>query len=286
MSAVLENQIPEEQSLEAHVVQASRPPTRLRLYYRSKSACHTALFLIHRWVNAVHSGVWVGLLDNEQIKAALFRHYEDVEQYTTPAHNLHGFIPYEKEMIHEHFIGCRSAIVAAAGGGREMIALAKMGLEVEGFECGHKLVKACQELLTKAGVAARVLEAQPDRVPPGLRKYDCGVVGLGAYAHILGRANRVAFMKDLRVHLSAGAPVFVSTSRRPNGSRYYRLIFSIAKAIRLLRGSREAIEVGDDLLHCFSHYFIESELRAEFQEAGFEMIACLEKHEMYAIVRA
>jgi len=286
MSAVLENQVVENETAERPQPQPSKTAARLRLYYFSKEACHTALFRIHRWVNALHSGVWVGLLDNAQIKAALFRHYEDVEQYTTAAHNLHGFIPYEKEMIHEHFGGCRSAIVAAAGGGREMIGLARMGIEVEGFECGRKLVKACQELLTKAGVTARVLEAEPDRVPPGLGKYDCGVVGLGAYAHILGRANRIAFMKDLRAHLSAGAPVFVSTSRRPEGSRYYGLIFRIAKTIRVLRGSRETIEVGDDILHCFSHYFVKSELRDEFQEAGFEMVACLEKHEMYAIVRA
>jgi hypothetical protein len=121
-----------------------------------------------------------------------------------------------------------------------------------------KLVEACQVNLAKEGVSARVVEAEPDRVPPGLGNYDCGVVGLGAYAHILGRANRIAFMKDLKAHLSPGAPVFVSTSRRPNGSRYYGLIFTIAKTIRVLRGSRETIEVGDDILHCFSHYFVEA----------------------------
>jgi hypothetical protein len=105
MSAVLENQIVDDETVDGHAAAAVETAVRLRLYHFSKQACHTALFRIHRWVNAVHSGVWVGLLDNDQIRAALFRHYEEVEQYTTAAHNLHGFIPYEKEMIHEHFGG-------------------------------------------------------------------------------------------------------------------------------------------------------------------------------------
>src|ERR1043165_3839439 len=286
MSAVLENQISDDPPVEVQATPAHRLPTRLRLYYLSKRTSDATLFRIHRFIEAVHTGFWLGILDNDQIRAALFRHYAEAELYTTSAHNLHGFIPCEKEMITDYFAGCRSAVVAAAGGGREMIALAQLGFDVAGFECNSTLLKTCEEFLMKAGVSARVLQAQPDCVPSGLAQYDCGIVGWGAYAHMLGQATRVAFMRDLKKHLSPGAPVFVSVGRRPIGSRYYGFISRIARTIRALRLSRERIEIGDDLLNCFSHRFVESELRSELQEAGFETVACTETHEIYVVARA
>jgi hypothetical protein len=78
----------------------------------------------------------------------------------------------------------------------------------------------------------------------------------------------------------------VSVGRRPEGSKYYLWIHQIANAIRKLRRSAEAIELGDDLLNCFSHRFDQNELRSELEEAGFKVIECVEVHELYAVAQA
>jgi len=276
----------EEKVISAHAGTHERPPARLRLYKLSKHIFGGILFQVHRMLEALHIGFWLGFLDGDQINAVVFHHYEEADLYRTAAHNLHGFIPYEKELVKDHFNVCRSVVVAAAGGGREMIALAQTGVQVDGFECNPGLVDQCKEFLAQAGVSARILNSAPDEVPAGLRTYDGGIVGWGAFAHIVGRTRRINFLRDLKSHLHHGAPLFVSVGRRPEGSKYYAVIYQLARTIRKLRRSADAIELGDDLLNCFSHRFVESELRSELQEAGFKVIKCVEVHEIYAVAQA
>lgn len=286
MPSAVEN-VAAEEKLTAEASSApQRPPIRLRLYYFSHRMFEGVLFRAHRLVEALHTGFWLGFLDGDQINAVVFQHYEEADLYRTAAHNLHGFFPYEKELIKDHFSECRSVVVAAAGAGREMIALAQAGVEVDGFECNPRLVETCKEFLAQAGVTARILQAAPDEVPAGLQQYDGGIVGWGALAHILGRKKRVKFLVDLKSHLQAGGPLFLSVGRRPEGSRYHSLIYQIARAIRILRRATDKIEIGDDLLNCFSHRFAETELRSELQDAGLKVLAYVETHEIYVVAQA
>ena len=276
----------EEKVISAPAGTPGRPAARLRLYNLSHHLFESILFRTQRLLAALHVGFWLGFLDSDQIDAIVSQHYEEAEMYTTAAHNLHGFFPYEKELIRDHFGGCRSVLVAAAGGGREMIALAQTGVVVDGFDCTPRLVGRCKELLAQAGVSGRVFYSEPNTVPSGLQKYDGAIVGYGALAHIIGRPQRINFLRDLKIHLHPRGPMFLSVGRRPEGSRYHDWIYQIARAIRMLRRSVEAVEPGDDLLNCFSHRFTESELRSELQEAGFGVLAYLETHEIYAVAQA
>jgi methyltransferase family protein len=276
----------EEKVISAQTSTPERPLVRLRLYNFSNRIFESMLLRVHRFAAALHIGFWLGFLDNDQINALVFQHYEGAQLYTTSAHNLHGFFPYEKELIRDHFNGCRSVVVAAAGAGREMIALAQGGVQVDGFECNPGLVDQCKKFLAQAGVSARILNSAPDEVPAGLQTYDGGIVGFGAFAHIVGRTKRINFLRDLKSHLRPGAPLFVSVGRRPEGSRYYAVIYQIARTIRMLRRSADKIELGDDLLNCFSHRFSESELRSELEEAGFKVLKCVEVHEIYVVAQA
>jgi len=240
----------------------------------------------HRLIETVHVGVWLGFLDTDDINTIVFRLYDENELYRTAAHNLYGFFPWEIELMRDYFNGCRSVVVAAAGGGREMIALAQTGVRVEGFECNPGLVEKCKEFLAQAGLSGSILYAAPDQVPSGLQKYDGAIVGCGALAHIVGRTKRINFLTDLKSHLNPRAPLLLSVGRRPQGSRYHVWIYQIARAIRMLRRSVDPIELGDDLLDCFTHRFVESELQSELQEAGFKVLAYRETHEIYAVAEA
>ena len=285
MSAVIEQEIPEHSVSEASARATERPAKRLRLYFFSKRLFDAVVFRTHRVAEGLHAGVWLGLLDSRHISAAVFRHYEGADLYRTSAHNLHGFLPHEEQMMRDYFLGCRSVLVAAAGGGREVIALARAGVQVEGFECNPGLVEKCNEFLAEAGVSARLLQATPDHVPAGLSKHDGVIVGYGAYPHIVGRSNRVAFLKELKVCLHPRAFLFVSAGRRPEGSHYHAVIYQIARVIRWLRRAPDRIELGDDSLNCFSHRFVQSELRSELEEAGFKVIDSVETHEIYTVAQ-
>lgn len=284
MSAVMQSAVVEPAVTDAPSATV-RESRRLRFYFFSKRLFDAAVFRTHRLAEGLHAGVWLGLLDSRHLSAAVFRHYEGADLYRTSGHNLHGFLAHEKELVRDHFNECRSVIVAAAGGGREVIALAKAGVQVEGFECNPGLVEKCNQFLSEAGVSARVFQATPDHVPAGLSKYDGAIVGYGAYPHIVGRANRVAFLRELKNCLNPGAPLFVSAGRRPEGSRYHALIYQLARAIRVLRRSPDKIELGDDSLNCFSHRFVQSELGAELEEAGFRVIDSVETHEIFMVAQ-
>ncbi len=241
---------------------------------------------VHRVIEALHTGFWLGLLDRDQLNAIVFQHYEAAKLYRTAEHNLYGFFPWESNLMRDYFKKCRSVVVAAGGGGREMIALARAGVHVDGFECNPVLVESCKEFLAEAGLPGRILNAEPDQVPAGLQKYDGAIIGYGAIAHIVGRTNRINFLKDLKNHLHAGAPLMLSVGRRPEGAHYHNWIYQIARAIRLLRGSGDKVELGDDLLDCYTHRFVQSEIRLELEEAGFTVLTSVETPEIYAVGQA
>jgi len=280
MSAVLENSLPEE-IREEGLSSTPSPASRLRLFYASQRL----LTRLTRVTQALYAGVWLGLLDAEDIDAIVQRFYEENQMYRTAEHNLAGFFPWESEIISENFGACRSVVVAAAGGGREMIALAQTGVGVDGFECNPGLVAKCQEFLSQAGVAGRILQSEPDEVPSGLQTYDGAIVGCGALGHISSRTNRVKFLKDLKTHLVSGAPLLLSVGRRPQGSRYHGVIYQIARAIRLLRGSH-APEVGDDPLDLYTHRFTEAEVNSELRDAGFAVVKSKKALEIYVVAQA
>lgn len=282
MNAVLETSAAEEKVTMPFSSETGRPPTRLRLLSLSKRV----VARMHRVIEALHAGFWLGLLDRDHLNAVVFEHYEAAKLYRTAAHNLYGFFPWESDLIRDYFKECRSVVVAAAGGGREMIALAQAGVRVEGFECNPRLVEKCKVFLAEAGLSGRILNAEPDQVPPELQKYDGAIVGCGALAHIVGRNKRIDFLRDLKNHLHPRAPLMLSVGRRAEGAQYYNWIYQIARAIRFLRGSADAIELGDDLLDCFTHRFVQSETQSELQEAGFTVLTSVETFEIYIVGEA
>jgi len=253
----------------------------LRALYFSENASNR----FTRFITALYRGFWRGVWDEHDINAFVVRFYEQHDWFGSPEHNLQGFFPWEAELLHDHFEGGSAIIVAAAGGGREMIALARAGWRVDGFECHPVLVQKCKEYLSQVEVSGHIVQAAPNEVPSDLPTYDGAIVGCGALGHIVGRTKRIRFLKDLKSHLTDDAPVLLSVGRRPEGSRYYNLIYQTARALRLT-GRSNSPELGDDPLDLYTHRFTEAELHAELQEAGFQVVKSVEGQEIYAVATA
>lgn len=221
-------------------------------------------------VRACFAGFWLGLLDRDALLSIADRFYQTHERYRDDAYNKSGAWPWERAVLERYFKASRRLVLVGAGGGREVIALERLGYEVVGYECNERLVAAANELLEGEGLESRVAVAPPDVCPPGDESYDGLIVGWGAYMLIQGRSRRTALLRSLRRQAVPGAPLLVSFFTRPESARRFRLIAGIANVLRSLR-SRERIEVGDDLAPEYVHYFTREELASELAEGGFRL---------------
>jgi hypothetical protein len=231
---------------------------------------------LQRWtrlLGILHEGFWLGYLDPEDLAAITIRSYERSDLYNSCEHNRSGFFSWEQEFIDRFFRPGSRILVAASGGGRELIALHGLGFQVDGFECTPRLVETSQRLLQHLGIPSRVTFCPPDDVPLELTPRDGLIIGWTAYTHIFGKNRRIAFLRKLRALVPPEAPILVSFWVRGEVSPDEVRVFRLAKFFRSLRGQpADPLEPGDHMTdRGYHHYFVETELEAELKAAGFRM---------------
>jgi hypothetical protein len=241
-----------------------RAPAVVRAYEAAAAGWKNAGALLQ----AVHEGVWLGLLRRSDLHAFDERFYDRSGTYHDDAHNLRGLFPWEVTAL-EAFEGCRRLLVIGAGGGREVLALSRMGREVEGYECNPALVAFADGFLPRQGCDARVRWLPRDEVPAVGEPFDGIIVGWSAYTLISGRSHRIGLLRRLRPLVRPGGPILLSFFTRAADGPRVRVAAAVANAIRaVLR--RERAERGDALAPNFVHYFTPREIAAELREAGWQ----------------
>jgi len=230
-----------------------------------------------RLLGILHEGFWLGCLDPEDLTAITIRNFQQSRMYNGPEHNQSGLFPWEREAIDRFFRPGSRILVAASGGGRELIALYGLGFEVDGFDCTPGLVEASRRLLQELGISANVMLCPPNDVPreltPEFASHDSLIVGWTAYMHIPGSARRIEFLRKLHASVPPGAPILVSFWVREGASPDENRTFWLAKWIRSLRGRRaEPLEPGDHVTdRGYHHCFAKDEIEAELKAGGFRM---------------
>jgi len=196
--------------------------------------------------------------------------------------------PWEHQALARYFPPGRRVLVGCVGAGRELVALDRLGFDVDAFDCCASLVYTGNRALAERGVTRRITLAEPDAVPSELAgPYDGCVLGWGGYMHIVGTARRVAFLRELRTRLAPGAPLLLSFFVRGPNRPVFRAVASIASAMRVAWGRREAIEVGDRWFRgTYCHYFTRDEIAAELARGGFALEAFHRDPYGHAIGRA
>jgi hypothetical protein len=223
-------------------------------------------------LSALVSGFWLAVLSRDQMNSITEATYGKVDFYRTDEYNRRGLYDWERKAMQEHFSGCRSILVAGTGGGREVLALRRLGWEADGFESHPEFVRFANQLLEREGLEPNVRLAPWDGSPGYDRRYDGVVVGWGVYMHIRGRGRRVRFLKSLRERLDTGGPLLLSFFAAPVENRTLRLTAKVGNVVgRTLR--RERVELGDSMGPDYVHYFSRQELEREMAEAGFFMRA-------------
>jgi cyclopropane fatty-acyl-phospholipid synthase-like methyltransferase len=201
-----------------------------------------------------------------------------MESYMVPLsfeskeHNLSGLWPWEDDAIRSHFQCATHLLIAAAGGGRETLVLARRGFSVTAFDCSKYLTAACREIVASERLHARILDSPPDDIPNALTKYDGLIIGRGAYHHIPGKERRIRFLKLCCAHLKPGSRVLVlDFFVRKKENNYHIMTYKISRSLRWFRRSQEHVDCGDWVGGAFFHAFVRDEIDAEFGAAGLDL---------------
>ena len=157
-------------------------------------------------------------------------------------------------MILNHFSGAREILLIAAGGGREIFALTKMGLKVDAYECNGDLIQSGNELLKQNAINEPISYLARNQLPEVAKKYDGIIIGWGAFGLIRGSQKRKEFLTGLKDFLNTGAPIMLSFLSRKEISRQSRTIVAVANFFRTIT-FREKIEDGDYLAYNYVHMF-------------------------------
>ena len=216
--------------------------------------------------NSVFSGVWLGILGPGDLDA-IDQRYHMRSAFASADYSRRGLFVWERRCI-EYLPSSGRVLVIAAGGGREMMALAKMGYELDGCECNPLLAALANRVLEPVGCSVSVVERDGFVAPRS--PYDAVVVGWGAYALIRGRGKRVSFLTAVRSVVKSGAPLVLSFPTRSDRARGLRVTWMVANILRRL-SFREPIEFGDSLHSYAVHVFSRTELESEISQSGYDI---------------
>lgn len=271
-------------------MQRPAPPRRVRAYLASERRFRA----FQRLLSGVFVGAFLGVMDREALAALDARYYDERREpvggstaaYVEAAHMHSGFFDWEAAAVREHFPASGNVVVTGAGAGREVRAALAVGLDAVGYEPNPRLVAAGNALFEREGERARLRSSARDEFPTLDAPPDALIVGWTSYAHIPGRARRLAFLNRARAQLREGTPVLMSFwMREAANRRYMEVVRRVASVARPLTGG-EPPELGDLLAPLFVHCFTEREIRAECSASGFECVAFHTAPYPHAIARA
>ena len=247
------------------------PPLRHRIQARL-AAASVAVDDLFRLFVELRSELMVAATPPEQWSQVTARVYGRRSRYRDPAFNLE-LLPWEAEAVQRHFPAPPARIlVGAAGGGRELYALAQRGYQVAGFEPAAELVQAARRHL---GSSVLQLErgSYEDLIAGGRcsvqrhAPYDAVVLGWSSFSNLGSVAIRVDLLQTTR-RLCPHGPVLLSWWQTvPAGGRREGL-----RRLLAVLGSHRSAPHDSFTTHAgFIHGYTTGELRDLAAAAGYSV---------------
>lgn len=237
-------------------------------------------------LRAVRSGLCLGLASPETLVALDEEAYASrrYAYHDTDAHNLRGLFDWEERAL-DAFPARGRLLVTAAGGGREVIALARRGYDVLGCECNDRLRARAHRLLEQLGLDAEIVAVPRDRCFIATQPFDAAIVGWGSWTFLRGSAARRRFLEELAASLKPGAPVLLSFFARDEDRRRFRLVCALGNSLGRLTGA-VPVELGDVVDPTWQHYVSRAELERELEAVGYRLERWSREGYAHALVRA
>lgn len=221
----------------------------------------------------------------ESYKKDLFLHYSNA------GYVKRGLFPWEKYVVDKYAIHKGSFLILGAGGGRESIALAKLGYKVFGMDSSEDMIKVARDNARKEGISIdfQLGDYVDSSLPAG--NFDYCILSSYMYGAIPTRKVRIEVLSKIRNVLKDNGLVIIHSlfNSRRGKERLYKLRKFMAK---IFKGNTDYLP-GDEIqapvhfLHIFSD---ENEIIKEAEDAGFmvkdigkdseeERFAVLQKYE-------
>jgi len=181
------------------------PPENIQI---TKPIKLTAYKFFHQIVTRISTaieifdhGFWLGMLNDDDLDIFTEAHYNTAQTFRDKEYNESGFFYWEKQIVKNYFNNYKSVLIAACGGGREVIAYAKVGYQARGFDSNKRLVEYSQELIKKNKLNIDIAHSPAGNFPDDNQTYDAVIIGWGAYTHIVGQLMRIQFLQQSRERL-------------------------------------------------------------------------------------
>ena len=165
---------------------------------------------IYRGLLSMYQGILPPLLGYARLHKynTLIYNYEAV--YITEKWNMQGLWQWELDAIGEDLSPGKDSLVLSAGGGREVIALLRKGINVDAWECNEELRIYANTLLDENKFSCRISPVEPNLFPviPNGKIYDFCIIGWAAYCHIFPREFRIQLLVQCKNVVNG--PVLIS----------------------------------------------------------------------------
>jgi hypothetical protein len=209
---------------------------------------------------------WLGALGKKGLDYSDEVHYSTNTTYVENEYNEKGLYDWEQYIVEKHFADVKTIMLIAAGGGREVVGLSRMGFRVDAFECNPVLVEYGNKLLKKNNIESKISHLARNTVPSHTRIYDAVIIGWGAYSHIKGGPARIQFLKNLHPFMHPGSRLMISFIWVKERNRRDKMIQRVSGFLgSFCRGERS--EQGDSLFLIIS-IISRSTRQSELTKAG------------------
>lgn len=212
------------------------------------------------------------------------RHYlkpETIEDWTGDRRVHSGLSYLEQPLLHADIPRGGKLLLLGLGGGREAIALAKMGFEVTGVDFVPQMVEAAEAHARKSGIKLATAIQEISRLEMPEETFSVAWLSAAMYSCVPTRKKRVDMLKRILKTLKPGGYFLFEFLWRP-GMNSSAKAYKLKKILAGLSFGYREYEKGDMLRfnqEFFHGFATVTELRAELAEAGFELIDVQAKDE-------
>lgn len=205
------------------------------------------------------------------------------ESYSRPEEVAHwssaevlspGLDPLENSLLEQVPVNSGQLLVLGVGGGRDAIALARLGFDVTGVDFLDVMVQTAVENAARQGVRLKGVVQEISELEMPENSYDLVWIARLMYSSVPTRKRRVKMLNRFHHALKPGG-YFICTFHCDQGRRFTPWKELAKKCFALLTLGNRWYEPGDGLwsnaefLHGFTS---EAEISGEFAAGGFEVV--------------
>lgn len=187
-----------------------------------------------------------------------------------------GLCKDELKILKKYDVGGRRGkiLVLFSGGGRDSIALAKLGFdEVVGMDFVPGIVEYSRKFTQRQHIRVNYIEQDILKLKPTEDYFDYAVAFANMYSCTPGKNNRIIMLKNIYKTLKPGG-LFIASFFFAEPSQRQKTFYKVAKLLSFLTLGNSYYQYGDRIIDGpeFYHYFTsEEELVREFTLGGFDI---------------